>query len=65
MEHGTLLHLRERDWAYPQTCPTAMLVSFLSVPPPSNQNPVLKVNNTTLTKKRYNNQPVKYDSHFY
>jgi hypothetical protein len=50
MEHGTRLYLREKDWAYPQTCPAAML-SFLYAPPPSNQNPVLRVNNTTLKEK--------------
>jgi len=51
MEHGTSLYLREKYWAYPQTCPAAMLISFLYAPLPSTQNPVLTVNNTTLKEK--------------
>jgi hypothetical protein len=51
MEHGTRLYLREKDWAYPQTYPAAMLISFLRAPPPSTQNPVLRINNTTLKEK--------------
>jgi hypothetical protein len=45
------LYLREKYWAYPQTCPAAMLISFLYAPLPSTQNPVLTVNNTTLKVK--------------
>jgi hypothetical protein len=51
MEHGTQLYLMEEDWIYPQTCPCAMLISFLYAPPPPTQNPVLQVNNTTLIEK--------------
>jgi len=51
MENGTQLHLREKDWAYPQTCSAAMLLSLLYAPPQSTQNPVLRVNNTTLKEK--------------
>jgi hypothetical protein len=40
-----------KDWAYPQTCPAAVLISFLYAPLPSTQNPVLRVNNTTLKEK--------------